>query len=903
MPIISTFPTGSGGNGGGGGIPLDSVTGIATLASAGKAYLKWTDPADKAIGDTTLAAWAGTLLVRKAGSAPASRRDGTVVLDNKTRNAYQNQYFMDSGLSDGVTYYYKFFPYSTTNTYTDDPQNEVSVTPNPVPIGDVSGLAVAAQLNGRVQLTWNDPAATKVQDGVTLSTWASTKVVYKTGSYPTSPDDGTLVENSTTRNAHASSPLEVTGLTNGTTYYFALFPISTEGAVTTSNAGHITAIPNKIKLTAVPAQSGTLTYTGAELTPTFSNYDPAKLTIGGVTKNTAAGTYKATFTPTADYCWSDGSTTAQEVSWTIDKASIAVPTTSSSFTYDGNQKTPVWTGYDSSKMTMSGDSVGTNAGTYTVHFTLTDNYKWNDGTTEVKDVTWNIAKKSIAKVTAATTSWTYDGSTHIPTWSNYNSDEITIGGTTTAKSGVGNYSTTFVPKSNYQWADGTTGTVTINWSVTVLSIAAPSATPTSFTYSGSAQVPTFTYNSTYVTIGGDTTGKTAVGNYSATFTLKDTTNTKWADNTTAAKSIAWSIVKAAGSSSLNKTSVTLNTDKLSDTVTVTRSGTGAITATSSNTNIATVSVSGNVVTISSVNKASGSATITIKVAADDSYNAPTDKTVSVSAEFVPAKAALNSMSWADIRKVSDAGLASSYWSVGDVKQLTINGTVGSTAISNFSTNAFIIGFDHNSAREGANKIHFQLGITAAGGNKIAFIDGGYNSYQTANGSFTMNPGNSSTSSNAGGWENSHMRKTVLGSQNTPSSPGTNTFLAALPSDLRNVMKPVTKYSDNTGGTTNAVGAMTATTDYLFLLSEHEVFGTKTYGSQHEATYQEQYAYYKVSSNSKVFYRHSANTSTAYWWLRSVYAGDTYYFCAVDTDGTANAYDSGRSYGVAPGFCV
>lgn len=680
MPIVSIFPTGSGGSGGGGGIPLAPVTGIATLACSGKAYLKWTDPVDTVVGDATLAAWAGTLLVRKAGSMPASRRDGTVVLDNKTRDAYKSQYFCDSGLSDGVTYYYKFFPYSTTNTYADDPQNEVTITPNPVPIGDVSNLAVAAQLNGRVQLTWTDPAATKIQDGVTLSTWASTKVVYKAGSYPTSPEDGTLVLNSTTRNAHKSSPLEVTGLTNGTTYYFALFSISTEGAVNANVAGRITAVPNKVKLTAVPAQSGTLTYTGAELTPTFSNYNTAQLTIGGVTKGINAGTYKATFTPKPDYCWSDGSTGAKEVSWTIGKA--------------------------------------------------------------------------------------------------------------------------------------------------------------------------------------------------------------------------------AGSLSLNKTSVTLNTNKLTDTVTVTRAGDGAISATSSDTSVATVSINGNVITVSHVNKKSGAATITVAVAAGTNHNAPANKTFTVNAEFVPVKAALNSMSWADIRKVSDAGLASSYWSVGDVKQVTINGTVGSTAISNFSTNAFIIGFNHNSAREGTNKIHFQLGITAAGGNKISFVDGTYGSYNANQGSFTMNPASgSSSSTNAGGWENSHMRKTVLGSQNTPASPGTKTFLAALPQELRNVMKSVTKYSDNTGGTTNAVSAMTATTDYLFLLSEHEVFGTRSYGSQHEATYQEQYAYYKVSSNTKVFYRHSANTSTAIWWLRSVYAGYTAYFCRVSTDGTAYYTSSGISRGVAPGFCV
>lgn len=745
MPIVSIFPTGSGGSGGGGGIPLAPVTGIATLASSGKAYLKWTDSVDTVVGDATLAAWAGTLLVRKAGSVPASRRDGTVVLDNKTRDAYKDQYFVDSGLSNGVTYYYKFFPYSTTNTYADDPQNEVTITPNLVPIGDVSNLAVAAQLNGKVQLTWTDPAATKTQDGVTLSTWASTKVVYKTGSYPTSPDDGTLVVNSTTRNAHASSPLEVTGLTNGTTYYFALFPISTEGAVTANAAGRITAIPNKIKLTAVPAQSGTLIYTGAELTPTFSNYNPAQLTISGVTKNTAAGTYVAKFTPTSDYCWSDGTTTAKEVSWTIEKASISVPTTSSKFTYDGNQKTPVWTGYDSSKMTMSGNSTGTNAGNYTVSFTPTANYKWTDGTTTAKSVTWNIAK-------------------------------------------------------------------------------------------------------------------------------------------------------AAGSLSLSKTSVVLNTDKLSDTVTVTRAGDGVISATSSDTSVATVSVSGNIITVNHVNKKSGTATITVKVGAGTNYNAPSNKTFTVKAKFVPAKATLDTMSWADIRKVSDAGIAKDYWAVGDAKGLQINGTVSATSI-NQKVYAFILGFDHNSGREGTNRIHFQIGKTAATGTQICFVDAKYANW---NGTFTMNGSTSSNGTNVGGWNGCSMRNTLL-SQN-PLSPGSKSFMAALPSDLRAVMKSVTKYSDNTGGTTNAASAITATTDYLFLLSEWEVQGARTYASQYEQNYQQRYAYY-ANGNSKVFYRHSATGSTAFWWLRSVYAGDSNYFCGVNTNGNANNSLSGDSRGVAPAFCV
>ena len=147
-----------------------------------------------------------------------------------------------------------------------------------------------------------------------------------------------------------------------------------------------------------------------------------------------------------------------------------------------------------------------------------------------------------------------------------------------------------------------------------------------------------------------------------------------------------------------------------------------------------------------------------------------------------------------------------------------------------------------------------------------------------------------------------MRKTVLGSANSPTSPGTNTFLAALPSDLRAVMKSCTKYSDNTGGTSNNASAVTATTDYLWLLAEFEVFGARTYASQYEQNSQLQYDYYKAG-NSRIKYRHNALTSTARWWLRSVRAGNTTYFCAVAADGSADHSHSGGSFGVSPGFCV
>ena len=231
MPIISNFP--AGGGSGSGGLTLAAVTGIQTLAASEKVYVKWTDPEDLVVAGSNLAAWGGTILVRKAGSPPVSRRDGTIVVDSKVRNAYQNAYFCDSGLTNGVTYYYKFFSYTTQNAYTDSEDNEFNKTPAAVAVGNVTNMSAVAAGNGKLALKWTDPAATVVSDGVTLATWAKTTVVVKKGSYATNPEDegAAFRQAVTTRNQYANTPLTVTGLENGVTYYVSFFPTSTDGAV------------------------------------------------------------------------------------------------------------------------------------------------------------------------------------------------------------------------------------------------------------------------------------------------------------------------------------------------------------------------------------------------------------------------------------------------------------------------------------------------------------------------------------------------------------------------------------------------------------------------------------------------------------------------------------------------
>ena len=96
-------------------------------------------------------------------------------------------------------------------------------------------------------------------------------------------------------------------------------------------------------------------------------------------------------------------------------------------------------------------------------------------------------------------------------------------------------------------------------------------------------------------------------------------------------------------------------------------------------------------------------------------------------------------------------------------------------------------------------------------------------------------------------------------------------------------------------------SISATEDYLWLLSEYEVQGDTPYGNDYEKNSQEQYAYFK-SGNSKVAYNHKSTGSAVWWWLRSP-GNYSYDFCGVRTDGSANRNYANCSGGVLAGFAV
>ena len=245
---------------------------------------------------------------------------------------------------------------------------------------------------------------------------------------------------------------------------------------------------------------------------------------------------------------------------------------------------------------------------------------------------------------------------------------------------------------------------------------------------------------------------------------------------------------------------------------------------------------------------------------------------------------LDENSWYAIKLVSSLGKGANYWAVGDCKEIAMNGKVSDgLTLNGYSAWVFIIGFNHNAEREG-NGITFQGFKTAqTGGTDICLIDSGYNSGKSSGTWFNMH--NSDT--NAGGWQASLMRKNIM-----------PLIKAALPSDLRAVIKPSTIF---TAPDTENI-ALTSTQDEVFLLAEYEVFGAITNASTQEPNYLKQYAYYSAG-NSKVKYRHNATTKSAGWWERSPFSGDPACFCFVYRGGSADIADAGISRGVSPCFKV
>lgn len=258
-------------------------------------------------------------------------------------------------------------------------------------------------------------------------------------------------------------------------------------------------------------------------------------------------------------------------------------------------------------------------------------------------------------------------------------------------------------------------------------------------------------------------------------------------------------------------------------------------------------------------------------------------------EAATVKSAVEAYTWDELAQISDeigaAGDEAAAIEVAKKYNLcTPEGKLDGTQVklvtltNNMTVPVQIVGFAHDDKTAGG-----KAGITFMFGDAIAEAP--------------MNQ----TDTNAGGWEASQMRAYLNGDG-----------MALLPEDLKKVVAPVDKLTNNVGETQD-VSAVTTTSDSLWLLSAAELCGSIDWYSDpsYNAVLNAEGFEYQLfrdtavdSSNANDILVKNYQNSPGYWWERSPYPGSSGGFQIVGSAGYPIGYGgASRSDGVVPGFCL
>lgn len=228
-----------------------------------------------------------------------------------------------------------------------------------------------------------------------------------------------------------------------------------------------------------------------------------------------------------------------------------------------------------------------------------------------------------------------------------------------------------------------------------------------------------------------------------------------------------------------------------------------------------------------------------------------------------------------------------YWAVGDTRSVSLS-AMSATGVGEShraQTVQFVIGdFNHDDLTTPING-HTKAAVTLL--QKDCLMDA-TSASNVNNGSADTEKGYmNSTNTNAGGWKNCARRTWC-----------NNVFFAALPSAWQSIVKTVNKKSGTGGGSSSGTEV---TTDKIFLASEIEIFGSRSYSVDGEGA---QYQYYKnATANRYKMPKWGSSSVTHIYWERSPFSGNSTYFCSGDTNGNASFDSASAAYGVAPCLCI
>ena len=235
---------------------------------------------------------------------------------------------------------------------------------------------------------------------------------------------------------------------------------------------------------------------------------------------------------------------------------------------------------------------------------------------------------------------------------------------------------------------------------------------------------------------------------------------------------------------------------------------------------------------------------------------------------------LNDFSWKAIDWISVHGQSANWFKVGDTKNIHVAGTIQGRRYD-ADLEIVVLGINHNTRYEIGPTIHFGCGRVNGKWASLGV-------YRFSNDGEV-------------GWEKSYIRNTVLGNESTPQGPAEGSYLSVLPADLRAVMRACKKSTYNVFG-------ISPTEDYLWLVSEYELNGSRRYAYETEKDNQSQYAFFR--SGSKYCGNISALDTNIAQWTRSRYYNNSGYFCCCNADtGRGNNLGTSHSYGMIVCFGV
>ena len=360
---------------------------------------------------------------------------------------------------------------------------------------NVNGYVVYYYCEGNTNYSAKAGSVTTKINKASLTITADNKTMTYGGTAPTYTYTGSGYVNSETASVlggtasytvknSSGTAVTVNSTTAAGTYTITPSGLSSSNYNITYKTGTLTIDRAKTAI----ASAANKTYTGSEQTGVTGS----GVTWTGTTKATDAGTYTATATPDGNHAWSDGTTGAKSISWTMSPKTLTVPSSPAAKTYNGaSQASGISAPAGSSIVTASSTTSATNVGTYNVVIQLssTKNYKWSDNTTANKTITWKINPKNLSgNVTVAdVAAITYTGNpiTPAPTVKD-NARNVNLTPNTdytisySNNTNVGTATITFTGKGNYTGT--TTKTFTISKATNPITVTAKT-----LKYTGSAQ--------------------------------------------------------------------------------------------------------------------------------------------------------------------------------------------------------------------------------------------------------------------------------------------------------------------------------------------------------------------------------------------------------------------------------